>query len=136
MESVAVPLVLEPFLDPGNHRGSAFLGAQERKRLALRALEGTEPISHLANAHGVSRKVIYQQAETAIAALDEAFCRKPANTVLFEIPVTRPWIEQIVLSQILHPVCIALERQRDDLLAFIDLHGTPFQSSISNRHSC
>ena len=80
------------------------LNHQQRQRLALDALAGTQPLSHLADEHEVSRKFIYQQAGKAQQALDRAFCPKAKGgdqQVLFTIPVTKSLLRQIVLGLIL-----------------------------------
>ena len=48
------------------------LDHQQRQRLALEALAGAQPLSHLADEHEVSRKFVYQQAGKAQQALDRA----------------------------------------------------------------
>jgi hypothetical protein len=83
---------------PANH-----LDPQQRQRLALDALAGTQPIRHLAEDHAVSRKFVYQQTDKAQQALDHAFAPEPADDphVLFTIPVTTALLHQIVLGLIL-----------------------------------
>ncbi|HMB06851.1 MAG TPA: hypothetical protein VKP69_24325, partial [Isosphaeraceae bacterium] len=46
---------------------------RQRHELALEGLAGTQPVSDLARRHQVSRKFLYQQADTAEQALDRAF---------------------------------------------------------------
>jgi len=81
-------------------RGAAGLAPVQRRDLFLEALRRTEPLTRLAEHHHVSRKFIYQQMEKATAAIDQAF--QPAgpqkNRVLFQLPVTPDWLEQLVLS--------------------------------------
>lgn len=79
------------------------LNPQQRQRLALEALAGTQPLRHLADEHDVSRKFVYQQAGKAQQALDRAFAPKPDEDqqVLFTIPVTKALLRQIVLGLIL-----------------------------------
>ena len=55
------------------------LGPTERKTLSLQVLTRSEPVSHLAQNHGVSRKFLYQQATKASDALDEAFAPSTDN---------------------------------------------------------
>jgi len=65
----------------------------EIKNLSLQALARTEPLSHLAQDYGVSRKFLYQQAAKASDALDEAFASSVDDQkVLFYLPVTKDWI--------------------------------------------
>lgn len=73
-----------------------------RQQLALDALAG-QPITQLANQHQVSRKFVYQQLHHAHAALDDAFAPSAtaAPQVLFWLPVTKPWLRQLVLGLVL-----------------------------------
>jgi len=53
----------------------------------------------LAREHDVSRKFLYQQADTAQAALTQAFEPDPkTEKVLFHLPVTKAWLRQLVLA--------------------------------------
>jgi hypothetical protein len=53
-------------------------------------LARSAPVSDLSTRHGVSRKFIYQQANKARRALDDAFISATADDeVLFEIPLIR-----------------------------------------------
>ena len=55
---------------------------RQRQDLAIQALARTETIRGLAAQHAVSRKFIYQQVDTAKAALQEAFAPKSVDTIL------------------------------------------------------
>ncbi len=69
-----------------------------RRRLALDALRG-RPVSRLASEHLVSRKFVYQQLHKAQQGLHLAF--EPPDRpddLLFWLPVTKPWLRQLVLS--------------------------------------
>ena len=78
------------------------LQAEQRQGLALQALAGTFTITQLADDAGVSRKFIYQQMSLAQEALDEAFTPEtPDDRVLFELPVTKAWLRQVVVSLVL-----------------------------------
>jgi hypothetical protein len=70
-----------------------------RQQLACDALAGF-PITDLARQHDVSRKFVSQQLHRAHDALDQAFAPPPADppAVLFWLPVTKPWIRQLVLG--------------------------------------
>jgi hypothetical protein len=75
---------------------------QERRDLAVQVLAGARPVSDLAQEHEVSRKFLYQQAHTAQAALTQAFEPNPKNEkVLFRLPVTKAWLQQLVLALVL-----------------------------------
>jgi hypothetical protein len=80
------------------------LRPQQRQRLALDALTG-QPIAALARHHGVSRRFVYRQRRRASLALDHAFAPPPQQKVLFWLPVTRPWLEQLVLALLLIGHC-------------------------------
>jgi hypothetical protein len=78
------------------------LAPDQRQQLAVHALAGTQPISHLAAAHDVSRKFVYQQADKAQQALDHAFDPDPKDSlVLFHLPVTKAWLRQLTLGLVL-----------------------------------
>jgi hypothetical protein len=80
--------------------GAARMAPVQRRDLFLEALRRTKPLTRLAERHRVSRKFVYQQMEKATAAIDQAFQAPPASEhkVLFRLPVTQDWLEQLVLS--------------------------------------
>ena len=81
---------------------AARLGPDRRKDLALRVLARDRPVTRLAADTGVSRKFLYTQAARAEGALDAAFETPPADDeILFRLTVTRNWIRQFVLAQVL-----------------------------------
>jgi hypothetical protein len=75
---------------------------QQRQQLALDALAG-HSVSVLAQEHHVSRKFVYQQLHQAHDALAQAFAPAPADqdAVLFTLPVTKDWLQQLVLGLVL-----------------------------------
>lgn len=74
----------------------------QRQALALDVLAGTHPVAELARQHQVSRKFLYQQAHTAQQALSNAFTPKSSDhDVLFHLPVTKAWLQQLVLGLVL-----------------------------------
>lgn len=81
-----------------------LLPPEERRDLALQALGGTVPITALAEQAGVSRKFVYQQRDLAQQALAEAFAAPAADDddVLCQLPVTKKWLRQHVLSLLLN----------------------------------
>src|SRR5207248_2047873 len=87
-----------------------------RQQLALDALAG-QPITGLADRHQVSRKFVYQQLHQAHDALDQAFVPPPHDPpqLLFWLPVTKPWLRQLVLG--LSLVCHSSLRGVTELLA-------------------
>ncbi len=61
-----------------------------------------QPVAELARQHQVSRKFLYQQADTAQLALEDAFDPpRPNEQVLFHLPVTKSWLRQLVLALVL-----------------------------------
>lgn len=79
-----------------------LLPPQARQQLALDALAGL-PITQLANQHQVSRKFVYRQLHHAHDALDQAFTPPTPDDpdVLFWLPVTKTWLQQLVLALVL-----------------------------------
>src|SRR5258705_6778191 len=81
------------------------LTARQRQALSLAVLARQRPVVELAASQQVSRKFCYQQARKAQNALEQAFAQDDqdadARQVLFHLPVTRAWIEQFVLAQVL-----------------------------------
>src|SRR6201995_721677 len=78
---------------------AARLPESGRKDLAVQALARSATISDLSTRHGGSRKFVYQQANKARRALDDAFISADADDeVLFEIAVTKRWLRQGILA--------------------------------------
>ena len=92
-----------------------LLPPRARQRLALDALSG-QPLSCLASANRVSRKFVYQQLLRAQRGLEQVF-DPPAvpKDLLFWLPVTRPWLRQLVLGLVL--TCHSSLRGVTELLA-------------------
>ena len=83
-------------------RPAQRLPPSQRQELALHVLAGSQPVARLARQHQVSRKFLYQQAETAQLALERAFDPpRPTEEVLFHLPVTKSWLRQLVLALVL-----------------------------------
>src|SRR5262249_49907932 len=82
------------------HRSAAqTLRPDQRIQLGVQALAGRQPTSQLADDARVSRKFVYQQAECAHAALDDAFAPVPRDDrVLVHLPVTTDWLRQVTLG--------------------------------------
>jgi hypothetical protein len=82
-----------------NNCTAKTLGPGERIDLGVQALAGHQTITGLAGEAGVSRKFVYQQRDRAQAALDNAFTPTLADDqVLFDLPVTKNWLKQVVLG--------------------------------------
>lgn len=110
----------------------------ERKTIALQALAGIEPISALAERNGVSRPTVYRQMKRADAALDELFSSTSSGSgaVLFMLPVTRQWLEQVILALTLvgHASFRASSNSCTTCWACRS-HCAPFTTSISRPRS-
>ena len=81
---------------------AASLSPDIRQDIGIQALSRSQPISHLAATHQVSRKFIYQQGDKAQRSLNESFA--PTQTddeVLFHLPVTKSWLSQLILGLVL-----------------------------------
>jgi len=84
---------------PSFHSVAANLPPNFRKQLAIEAIAKNDPISSVAARENVSRKFLYLQKQKAETALDEAFSpAKEASGVLFYLPVTEAWQNQLVLG--------------------------------------
>src|SRR5438128_12630054 len=91
------------------------LPPDRRQHLAVHALAATQPSAHLAAEHLVSRKFVYQQADKAQLALDHAFDPDPDDRrVLFHLPVTKAWLQQLTLGLVL--ICHSSARGAHELL--------------------
>lgn len=114
-----------PQLDTLDLCPAKAMAPHQRRQLALEALAGVETVSRLAGQHEVSRKFVYRQATKAKEALDVAF--SPANpddhTVLFNLPVTKAWLRQLILGLTL--TC------HSSLRGVVELFGDVFDFSIS-----
>ena len=80
-----------------------LLGPEQRRDLAVPVLAGQQSASQTARDYGVSRKFVAQQTTKARNALDQAFAPPPDGPagLLYWLPVTKPWIEQVTLSLML-----------------------------------
>jgi hypothetical protein len=82
-----------------NHCSAKNLGANKRLSLGVQAIVGNQSITSLAEQANVSRKFVYQQADIAQAALDDAFAPiADDDKVLFHLPVTKNWLKQAALG--------------------------------------
>ena len=107
------------------------LSSNVRQDIGIQVLSRSQPISHLAATHQVSRKFIYQQGDKAQQALDESFApSKGDDEVLFHLPVTKNWLYQLILGLVL--ICHSSYRGVVEL--FRDLFDTPISvGTIHNR---
>jgi hypothetical protein len=115
--------------DPSHASHAALLSARQRQQLARAALAG-QPVTQLAAQNHVSRKFVYQQLHRASAALDQAFDPPaPHDDVLFWLPVSKPWLRQLVLGLVL--ICHSSLRGACELLA--DVFDYPL--SLGSAHN-
>ncbi|MGB3298387.1 MAG: hypothetical protein WBA76_08965 [Phormidesmis sp.] len=110
---------------------AASLSPEIRQDIGIQVLSGTQPISHLAAAHQVSRKFIYQQGDKAQRSLDESVAPSAGNDeVLFHLPVTKSWLYQLILGLVL--ICHSSYRGVVEL--FRDLFDLPMSiGTVHNR---
>ncbi|MBE9061402.1 hypothetical protein IQ256_10510 [cf. Phormidesmis sp. LEGE 11477] len=110
---------------------AASLSPDIRQDIGIQVLARTEPISHIASMHQVSRKFVYQQGDKAQQALDETFApSKGDDDVLFHLPVTKNWLFQLILGLVL--ICHSSYRGVVELLR--DLFDTSISiGTVHNR---
>jgi transposase-like protein len=94
------PLIFQGWCEMDRCVGAATrLPESDRKNLAVQALAPSATISDLSSRHGVSRKFVYQQARKARLALDDGSISAAGDDeVLFEIPVTKRWLRQVIVA--------------------------------------
>ena len=81
---------------------AASLSSDTRQDIGIQVLSRSQPISHIAATHQVSRKFVYQQGDKAQQALDESFAPSQGDDdVLFHLPVTKNWLYQLILGLVL-----------------------------------
>ena len=82
-----------------NNCTAKTLGPGERLGLGVQALAGHQTITGLAEEADVSRKFVYQQADIAQTALDDAFApTEDDDKVLRYLPITKHWLKQAALA--------------------------------------
>ena len=108
-----------------------MLQPHQRQQLAVAALAGAQPVTHLAAAYQVSRKFVYQQADKAHQARTEAFAPDlPADDrVLFWLPVTAVWLRRLILALLL--ICHSSYRGVYELLRNL----FPYPCSLGSIHA-
>ena len=110
---------------------AASLSPDIRQDIGIQVLARSQPTSHLAATHQVSRKFVYQQGNKAQRSLDESFApSQEDDDVLFHLPVTKSWLYQLVLGLVL--ICHSSYRGVVEL--FRDLFDTPISvGTVHNR---
>jgi hypothetical protein len=130
--------ILSP-AQPHDSRAAALPGPA-RQQLALDALAGV-PVSRIAAHQQVSRKFVYQQLHQAQDALENAFAPPPTDPsgLLFWLPVTKPWLRQLVLGLTLichssvRGVCELLQDLFDHPLSVGTVHNILHQAVAAAR---
>ena len=100
-----------------------------RMNLAIRALSNTEPITQIADREGVSRQFVYRQKNKLVAAINDEFGNRDED-VLFYIPVTTAWLNQLVLGLAL--ICRSSYRGIKELLR--DIFGISLSIGAIHNH--
>jgi hypothetical protein len=120
MRILASPSAAVPAPPPSSP--ARLLPPQARQQLAIEALTG-QAVADLAAQQRVSRKFVYQQLHRAHDALQHAFTPhdEDPEQLLFWLPVTKPWLQQLVLGLTL--ICHSSLRGVTELLA--DLFDYP-----------
>ena len=110
---------------------AASLSPDIRQDIGIQVLARSQPISHLAESHQVSRKFVYQQGNKAQRSLDESFAPSQGDDdVLFHLPVTKSWLYQLILGLVL--ICHSSYRGVVEL--FRDLFDLPISiGTVHNR---
>ncbi|WP_205879178.1 hypothetical protein [Leptolyngbya sp. BC1307] len=110
---------------------AASLSPDIRQDIGIQVLSRSQPVSHLADQHQVSRKFIYQQGDRAQQTLNESFAPSQGDDdVLFHLPVTKNWLYQLILGLVL--ICHSSYRGVVELLR--DLFDTPISvGTVHNR---
>ena len=111
---------------------AAKLLSQQRIDLAIAAMSGSASVSLLASENNVSRKFLHQQMDKARGALNDAFAPTAVNDeVLFNLPVTKAWLNQLTLSLTL--ICHSSYRGVVELMR--DMLGVSIsEGTIHNLH--
>ena len=75
------------------------MNGEQKKRIAVAAFTGAKTITQIAKEIDTSRSFVRGQKTIITGAIDAAFTPESTpDKVLFHLPVTRQWIEQLVLS--------------------------------------
>jgi hypothetical protein len=70
-----------------------------KKSLAIKTITGEQTISAIANDYQVSRKFVSNQKQKILTAVNEVFDENADDDeVLYQIPVTKNWLKQCVIS--------------------------------------
>jgi transposase-like protein len=89
------------------------ISQKQKQDIALQSLQKKQTISGLSKTHGCSRTTIYQQQNTALVAINKAFEEEDDDSILFNIPVSKSYIKQVVTS-----LCLICKASVRDILLF------------------
>jgi hypothetical protein len=83
--------------------GAKSMSLRQKKRVALDAIGGGKTITRIAQENNTSRKFVRRQAQILQTAMDKEFTAVSGapDDVIYHLPVTKHWIEQLVLSLML-----------------------------------
>ncbi len=73
------------------------LDLEQRKNIAINVVANYQTITAAANENNVSRKFVGQQRDKALQGISNNF-KEQDNNILFYVPVTKSWLQQMVLS--------------------------------------
>jgi hypothetical protein len=106
---------------PSHDSLAATLCGRQRLRRALQALAGV-PVRQIATDNHVSRPFVYRLRQRAHQALQQAFDPPDQpQQLLFWLPLTKPWLQQLVLGLVL--ICHSSYRGVGELLSdLFDCH--------------
>jgi hypothetical protein len=72
-----------------------------RASLALEALKKSRPITALSDVYNVSRQFIHKQKNKAVDSINKVFSdadlKSDDEKILFNLPVTKSWVKQLIL---------------------------------------
>ena len=83
--------------------GAKSMSSGQKKRVALEAVCGVKTVTRIAQENSTSRQFIRRQAQTLQTVIDKEFttANERHDDVIFYLPVTKKWIEQLVLALML-----------------------------------
>ena len=108
-----------------------LLPPSQRLQIGLQALAGAQSVTDLADEFDVSRKFVHRQADILDQAAANAFdSKQPDDEVLFHLPVTKAWLRQLMLGQVLicHSPLRGVVELLCDLFAYDISLGTVFNT--------
>jgi hypothetical protein len=73
------------------------LNLEQRKHIALEVISNDKTVTQAANDSNTSRKFIEDQRDKALEGIEQSF-KEQETEVLFYLPITKPWIHQVVLA--------------------------------------